>query len=266
MYSGSPSSGIRALVLCAGEGTRLRPFTLTRPKAMTDVAGVPLIVHLLVWLRGSGLREVAINLHYLPDAIPALLGDGGDYGVQVTYSREDELLGSAGAAKRLLDWLSDPFLVVYGDNLTDVGLAPLLETHKTRAAIATLGLAPAEDPTRVGIVVCDADGWVEGFEEKPPAHRVAQLEGRYGTLWANAGIYVLSKTALAGVLPDTPCDFGRDVFPALLQQGMPVYGLPLDGYLLDIGSPERLARAERDAEAGRGKLPAAPALRPAASL
>src|SRR5690348_4118791 len=116
-----PTGGasMRALILAAGEGTRLRPLTSERPKPMLPVGGTPILEHLIVLLRNHGIDEIAINLHYKPEAITDHFGDGRRFGVQLTYSPEAELLGSAGAAKQL-DWfLSDTFLVLYGDVLTD---------------------------------------------------------------------------------------------------------------------------------------------------
>src|SRR3972149_4023635 len=127
---------MKALVLAAGEGTRLRPLTERCPKPMLPVGDKPLLAHILSWLKRHGIQEIAVNLHYLPDTVTAALGDGSRFGVQLTYSYENPILGSAGAARRLEKFLDQTFVVVYGDLLLDVGLHDLLSYHeRSRAAI-----------------------------------------------------------------------------------------------------------------------------------
>lgn len=237
-------SGLRALVLCAGKGTRLSPYTQTKPKALVDLGGKPLLVHLLQWLRYQGVTDIAVNLHYHAEAIPAALGNGTSLGIRLIYSYEPELLGTAGAVRKLAGWFSDPFLVIYGDLLTDVDLAPLVQFHRSQGALATLGLVPGQEPTWQGIVVRGPRCQVQRFVEKPTADQVAKLRDHQGIVWASAGLYVLSVAALAYVPPDTPLDFGYDLIPQWVEGGQPVYGIPLIGYLLDVGTPERLALGE----------------------
>lgn len=236
---------VKALVLAAGEGTRLRPLTLDRPKPMVPIGGRPILGHLIALLRHHGVRDIAVNLHYKPDAIVDYLGDGSPLGVRVTYSREARLLGSAGAAKRLERFLDRTFVVLYGDVLTDADLGALIAAHRRRNAIATLLVHAVPDPTRQGIVGLAPDGRIERFVEKPSPDAV------FSRL-ANAGVYVLEPALLERIPPDRPFDFGQDVFPGLIAEGRPIYGQQLDGcYILDIGSPERYAQAERDYGSGR---------------
>lgn len=235
---------MKALILAAGEGTRLRPLTLERPKPMVPLGGRPLLEHLVMLLRQHGIRDLAINLHYKPEAIVEHFGDGQRFGVSITYSHEPQLLGSAGAA-RALDWyFSEPFLVLYGDVLTDVDLTAFVNWHHTHGGLASLALYEVEDPTRCGVVEVDRDGRIRRFVEKPPADDVPSN-------LANAGIYVLDPRLLQLVPRDQPFDFGLDVFPAALQSGLPLYGLRVHGYVLDIGSLERYAQADADVRAGR---------------
>jgi NDP-sugar pyrophosphorylase family protein len=174
-------------------------------------------------------------------------GDGARLGVEITYSHEPRLLGSAGAAKQL-EWFlaetSEPFLVVYGDVLSAVDLNPLLDVHREQGATATLALYEVEDPSRVGIVDVTPDGRITRFTEKP-------APGTASSNLANAGIYVLDPDVLREVPANTPFDFGMNVFPNLLAAGRDLYGVRLDGYLLDIGAPERYWQAEADFAAGR---------------
>jgi NDP-sugar pyrophosphorylase family protein len=242
---------MRALLLAAGEGRRLRPLTLDRPKPMLPVGGRPLLEHLVDLLRRHGIHEVAINLHYQPRAIVDYFGDGSRSGVSITYSYEPHLVGSAGAVKQLHWFLgSEPFLVLYGDVLADVSLSELIARHNARRCAGTLVLYEVEDPTRVGIVELDEDERITGFVEKPARGEVR------GNL-ANAGIYLLDPSVIDLIPPDVESDFGRDIFPAALERGFDLRGIRLDGYLLDIGSPERYAQAERDHAAGRLPLSSA---------
>jgi NDP-sugar pyrophosphorylase family protein len=238
-------SKMKALLLAAGEGTRLRPLTLDRPKPMLPLGGRPMLEYLVVLLQAHGVTEIAINLHYKPDAIVEYFGDGQRFGVSITYSPEPRLLGSAGAAKHL-DWFFDgkPFLVMYGDVLANVDLGELIKAHRARRAAGTLVLYQVEDPTRCGMVELAPDGRITRFVEKP-----SRLEVRSDL--ANAGIYLLEPEILDFVPRGGKSDFGRDVFPAALQAGVHLFGMDLGGYLLDIGSPERYAQAQVDLLTGR---------------
>jgi mannose-1-phosphate guanylyltransferase / phosphomannomutase len=234
---------VRALVLAAGEGTRLRPLTLDCPKPMLPVGGRPILEHLIALLRSHGVTEIAINLHYQPNAIVRHFGDGSRFGVSIIYSREERLLGSAGAAKQLEWFFDDSFLLLYGDVLTDLDLSALSEQHRIRRAAATLALHEVPDPTRCGIVGLGPDGRIVRFVEKPSPDAV------FSNLTA-AGVCVLEPGILRHIPLDRPFDLGYDLFPLLLGRGLPVYGYLARGYVLDVGSPERYAQAEADLQAG----------------
>src|SRR3954466_5410749 len=150
---------MKALVLAAGEGTRLRPHTLDRPKPMVQIAGVPMIDFALAWLSRHGVSEVAINLHYKPESLVAHVGSGERFGLQVRYSHEAELLGSAGALRPLRDYFSSAseFVVLYGDVLTNFDLREAFERHRSARADLTIVLTMVDDPTRAGIVKIDGD-------------------------------------------------------------------------------------------------------------
>jgi NDP-sugar pyrophosphorylase family protein len=245
---------MRALILAAGEGTRLRPLTLDRPKPMLPLGDRPLLEHLVNLLCRHGIREVAINLHYRPESIVDHFGDGSRFGVSITYSFEHHLLGSAGAA-RALDWFfTEPFVVLYGDVLTDADLTSLVGWHASHGGLATLALYEVDDPTRCGVVELDDVGRIRRFVEKPPPEAVPSN-------LANAGIYVLDPRLLDLVPGDQVSDFGHNVFPVALDRGLPLFGRRADGYVLDIGSVERYEQADYDVRAGRLRY-ANPALAP----
>jgi mannose-1-phosphate guanylyltransferase len=220
---------MKAIVLAAGAGTRLRPLTDTTPKPMLPVRGEPLLVHLLRWLRRYAITDVALNLHYLPEQIQSALGDGAQLGMNLIYSFEPELLGTAGAVKRLESFFDQPFVVVYGDLLLDVDLAALIDYHQSRRALVTIGLKHTDDPSSQGMIACDSSGRVLRFVEKPASWNAEQRT-------ANAGIYIVEPELVQQIPADRPCDWGHDLFPLLIAQGAPIYAQLLNGTVIDIGT------------------------------
>jgi NDP-sugar pyrophosphorylase family protein len=238
---------MKAMILAAGEGTRLRPLTDAAPKPMLEVGGRPLIAHLIDLLRSYGVRDIAINLHHKPEVLRAYLGDGSRFGVRITYSGEDVLLGSAGAVKKLEHLFDDSFFVLYGDVLTDIDLSALAAFHRDQAACVTIALYQAEDPARCGIVEIDGDCRVRRFLEKPQPQEVFSK-------WASAGIYVVEPDILPLIPAGSFFDFGADLIPILLREGLPVRGYVSLSYFLDIGSWERYRQAQHDLTAGFVKI------------
>ncbi len=222
---------MNAVVLAAGKGSRLASLTAAVPKPMLAVGGRPVIGHLLALLARTGVREVFMNLHHRPDVLRDYCGDGVRWGLRIHYAVEAELLGTAGALRSFARRLDGPFFVAYGDNFFECDPAPLWAFHEARRPLATIALFPKDDVTGSGVVQLDAEGRVRRFVEKP-----APAEA-YGRL-VNGGLYVLSPAVLP-LLPDkVPCDFGYDVFPALVASGHPVYGRVLDGAVWPIDTPE----------------------------
>jgi NDP-sugar pyrophosphorylase family protein len=235
---------MKAIILAAGAGTRLRPLTDTCPKPMLPIAGRPLLARTLDWLSAAGVAEAALNLHHLPEVVRDGLGDGHAWGMALCYSYEPELLGTAGAvraiAERFPGWVDQTFLVIYGDMLLDIDLAGLAAFHRASGALLTMALKRTATPRTQGMVELDAAGRVRRFVEKP-----REWDG--GDV-ANAGIY-LCEPAVLGAIPRGFSDFGHDIIPALLADGAPIYGQLARGYLLDIGTPEAYAQANREWEA-----------------
>jgi NDP-sugar pyrophosphorylase family protein len=237
----------KALVLAAGEGTRLRPLTLDRPKPMVLINDKPLLEHTIVWLRQHGVKDIAINLHYCPEVILNHFGDGAALGVRIVYSREDKILGTAGAVRKLNGFLDGgPLVVMYGDVLTNLDLGALLAFHSRAVASdpsarVTMSLYHVPNPTEVGLVGLDENGRVTRFVEKPRPEQVF-------TDLANAGVLVIEPDIVECIPSDTFYDFGQHLFPQLLQSGVSMYGwvIPQDTYLLDIGTPEKYAQAQRE--------------------
>lgn len=228
---------MKALVLAAGAGTRLRPLTDTCPKPMLPIAGKPLLERTMRWLAAAGVTHAALNLHHLPEVVRAGLGDGSRFGIHINYHLEHELLGTAGATHGFPGFFDQPFLVIYGDLLMDLDLADLIQFHRQRAATMTLALKRTTTPQSQGMIEVDGEGRVVRFVEKPAVWDAGDT--------ANAGVYVC-EPAVAARIPPGFSDFGHDIIPALLSDGTPVYGRPLQGYLLDIGTPAAYAQAQLD--------------------
>lgn len=247
--SGQNHFAPRAMILAAGKGTRLWPLTNRIPKAMISVGGRPLLEHTIELLREHGVRDIAINLHAHADVIAEHLGDGSRFGISLTYSFEPQLLGTAGAVKKLEEYFKDgTFYVVYGDVLTRLDLSSLLDYHRRRRAMATIALYQPEDPTRCGVVQQDENDWITSFIEKPEARTT-------GNAWANAGVYVVEPGLLHQIRGDIPQDFGRDVFPRIVGNGRGLAGFRSDAVFWDVGTAERLRLAEDWFLAVAGKDP-----------
>ena len=231
---------MKALVLAASKGTRLGPLTNHVPKPMLPIGGRPLLEHVIELLRRHGITDIAVNLHYQPDAILRHFGSGEAWGVHLRYSYEASLLGSAGTALRHLAWVyPDPFLVYYGDVYSDMNLTELIEQHRSGRAAATIAVNLVDGQTRSSIVEFDADRRVRRFVEPPPDDQVLSR-------WSNSGIYVLNPEVLRFV-SDIPSDFGHDVFPRLLEADVPLQAYPTTSTLIHIGTPENLQRAQQAA-------------------
>ena len=240
---------MKALVLCAGYGTRLGDLTRELPKPMLSLGPQPLLAYLLGHLRAQGFTQLAINLHFRPEIIREFLGTGAAWGLEVTYSPEPELLGTAGGLKRLARFFENEecFLVQYGDVLTDQDLIALVRFHREHAAVATLLLHQRARSNSV--VTLDAAGRISGFLERPTD---AARQG-VDSPWVNSGLCVCSPEILAAIPADRPCDLPRDVFARLVATGR-LFGFPLTGYRCAIDSPERLAEARAAVAEGRCRV------------
>lgn len=232
------------MILAAGEGTRLRPLTLTLPKPMAPIVGKPLLERTLLWLAEQGITEAAVNLYHRPQAIPDYFGDKFA-GITLHYFFEDTLRGTAGGVKAAAPLFCDaPFFVIYGDNLIQADLRRIAAFHAAHPSLGTITLFHHPNPTAAGIVGIDEEGRIQRFVEKPPADQV------FSDL-ANAGVYLLDPAVLEAIPADIPSDFGKDIFPALLAAEQPLYGTLLGGYLQDTGTSEAYRQANWDLLAGR---------------
>ena len=236
---------LRALVLAAGRGERLRPLTDLVPKPLLPVLGRPILEHTLERLAAAGVESTAINLHHLGDQIPAWLGDEAE-GMQLVYSPEEELLGTLGPLARLAGFLgaSDPFLLVNGDSLCAWPLGTLLERQRSGAAAATLLLSSRADPDAFGGgVVVDESDHILSFDGTGSA-----AGARRGVF---AGLHVITGDLLLG-LEERPSDIVRDLYEPLLEDGRALQAVFTDLPWHDLGTPSRYLRGVLDTAAGGG--------------
>jgi len=246
---------MRAMILAAGLGTRLRPLTYAMPKPMVPVANRPVMEHILRLLARHGFTETIANLHWFPELIQEYFGDGSLCGVDLSYSYEEQLLGTSGGVRNAAGFLGDSFLVISGDALTDLDLGAMREFHESLDGIATLATKRVDDTSQFGVAITGSDGRIQGFQEKPdPAEALSDL--------ANCGIYMFrkeifdyfpepgtSKAAGPGD-PDGFADWAMDVFPRLLEGDVPFYSHEIDAYWNDIGNLEELRESTVDALTG----------------
>jgi mannose-1-phosphate guanylyltransferase len=241
---------VKAMILAGGLSTRLYPLTKLVPKPLVPVAGRPNAAHLLHYLRAYGFDEIAINVHYLAEAIEEALGDGSRFGVRLHYSYEPELLGSAGGVKNIADFFGEEsFLVIGCDEVTDLRLDRMIAFHRERDAIATIGLVECDEVDQYGVVVVDERGKITGFQEKPP-------KGTECSKLVNTGVYLFSPAIFAHIPAGEFYDFGKQVFPALQAAGERFYGFDARGaYWADIGTPDEYRRASYDVVRGVVRIP-----------
>lgn len=238
---------MKAVVMAGGQGTRLRPLTSNQPKPMLPIVGRPMMEHVLRLLRQHGFTETVATVQFLASVIRNYFGDGADLGVQMAYATEDEPLGTAGSVKNAEHFLDETFLVISGDAVTDIDLSEAVRFHREKGAAVTVVLKRVENPLEFGIVIADDDGRIDRFLEKPG----------WGEVFSdtiNTGIYVVEPEVLGYVPAAEEHDFAKDLFPALLDKGLPMYGFVADGYWEDVGNLEAYLEVHRDILDGRVAL------------
>lgn len=226
---------MQALILAGGEGTRLRPLTETIPKPVVPLAGRPHIAYVIDWLAAHGVDDVVVSCGHLADGVRAALE--GIRAPRLSVVEEPEARGTAGAIKFAEDRLGDRFFVINGDVLCDLDLGALVEQHERTGARATIALYPVDDPSAYGLVHRRCDGAIEEFLEKPEPAQIDTDE-------INAGAYLLERSVLDEIPPGRAVSIEREVFPELV--GNWLYGRRLEGYWIDIGTPERYLQANWD--------------------
>ncbi len=232
-------SGMQAVVMAGGQGTRLRPLTSNQPKPMVPVVNKPIMEHIVELLRRHGFGQVVVTLQFLPTVITNYFGDGSPWGVDINYVTEESPLGTAGSVRNARSFLDRTFVVVSGDAITDIDLTAAARFHAERGAMATIVLKKAPDPLEFGLVITEEDGRIVRFLEKPG----------WGEVFSdtiNTGIYILEPDVLGMVPGDRPYDFSKELYPQMLENGLPLYGYVAEGYWTDVGNHEQYLAAHRD--------------------
>ena len=239
-----------AVILVGGQGTRLRPLTLSAPKPMLPTAGVPFLTHLLARIRETGIKHVVLGTSFKAEVFEEHFADGSDFGLEIEYVTETEPLGTGGGIRNVLPKLrADNVMVFNGDVLGGTDLGAVLDTHVRTEADVTLHLVRVSDPRAFGCVPTDADGRVTAFLEKtqdPPTDQI------------NAGCYVFRREIIEQIPEGRPVSVEREVFPTLLTEGKKVCGHVDAAYWRDMGTPEDFVRGSADLVRGIAPSPALP--------
>jgi len=234
---------MKAVILIGGEATRLRPLTQNIPKAVVPVLNTPFLELVCRYLSRHGVRDIVLTQSRLLP-IAGYFGNGSQFGIRIDYTNEDAPLGTAGAVKNAEKYLTEAFLVLNGDVLTDLDISAMVSFHRQKKARVTIALTPVDDPTSYGLVETDDENRITLFLEKPRPDQIT-------TNLINAGIYVIEADVLARIPPQTSFSFERELFPQLLEQGEPVYAYPSSGYWIDIGTPQKYLQLNQDLLAGK---------------
>lgn len=249
---------MKAMILAAGKGERLRPLTEILPKPALPVGNSPLLLYTAAFLRAAAVSEVGINLHHLAPHVRQVLGDGSQSGLQITYSYELTLLGTAGGIKQLEPfWGQEPFFVINGDTLTRIDLGKLRDFHNRVGSALTLALREDPRAPSFGLVGVDEEGRICRLcDHKRHPEKPAAAEYMF------SGVHLWEPEILSEIPAHVPWDFSRQLFPHLLQRGFPLYGFPVDGYWNDIGTPQRYLDTHWDLLKGEFSRPGLPPMEP----
>ncbi len=239
---------MKAVVMAGGEGSRLRPLTLNRPKPMVPMVDRPVMGHIVELLKRHQITDIVVTVQYMASVIQDHFGDGSAFGVDITYSLEDRPLGTAGSVKRAEDLLHEPFLVISGDAVTDIDLTQVIARHRSAGAMVTMTLKRVPNPLEYGVAICDDAGYVRELVEKPSW-------GEVFSDTVNTGIYVIDPAVFELIDVDKPVDWAKDIFPRLLQIPNGIAGCVVDGYWTDVGTIDEYMRATRDYLMGAVQLP-----------
>jgi NDP-sugar pyrophosphorylase family protein len=242
---------VQAIILAGGEGTRLRPLTLARPKPIVPLLNVPFLHYQIGFLSRHGITDIVLACSHLPDAVQKVMGDGSGLGIRLRYAVEETPLGTGGGVRNAADLVNGRFVVLNGDVLTDMELTAMLRSHQARKAKVTIFLITAADPSLYGVVETDPDGRIRRFTEKPPP-------GQQSANTVNAGVYVMEREMLDLIPREHIVSIEREFFPDLLAQGVPFFGYHAHAYWIDIGTPEKYRQVHLDLLRGALSTPIAP--------
>lgn len=220
---------MKAVILAGGLGTRLRPLTCAVPKPLVPVVNKPLLEYTLQLLKKHGFDDILILLYYRGDSIRDFAGDGGRFGIRISYLENEEDLGTAGSVESARSCLEQPFLVISGDTISNFNLEKLADFHRDKKSLLTIVLTRVKDPLEFGITVNSKDGRIERFLEKPSPEKAFSKV-------VNTGMYIIDPEVMDYIPHGQKFDFSKDLFPVLLEKELPLYGYTASGYWKDVGT------------------------------
>lgn len=233
---------MKAIIVAGGKGERLRPITNTIPKPMVSVAGKPLLLHTVELLKQAGITEFIFALCYLPHVIQNYFEDGSKFGISIEYTFEDSSnpLGTAGAIKEAQKYIDDTFIVTYADILRELDIVKMVKLHNYYSAFATLNVYKREGKYPKSMVKFDNNKTILEFVERP---RIEQIKEDF--VWANGSFYIFEKEIFDYIPANSDIDFGKHIFPTLLEQKKKVLAFPTEDLFIDIGTKEKMQKAEK---------------------
>ncbi|MGC4376029.1 sugar phosphate nucleotidyltransferase [Fictibacillus sp. Mic-4] len=239
---------MKGVIMAGGKGTRLRPLTCNLPKPMVPILHKPVMEYSIELLKKYGITDIAVTVHYLPDAIKNYFGDGSEFGVNLHYFEETTPLGTAGSIKNAEEFLDERFIVISGDALTDFNLQKGIQYHEEKESLVTIFMKQVESPLEYGVIMTNKDGQIIRFLEKPSWNEVFSDT-------VNTGIYVLEPEIFNYIEKDVPTDFSKDLFPLLMKEERELYGYEAQGYWSDIGSLQQYRQSHYDMLDGAVNIP-----------
>lgn len=240
------------VIVAGGRGTRLAPLTDRIPKPMIEVAGKPVLHHIVNHFAYFGFRKFVMCLCYLPHIIEDYFQDGSKFGLEISYvhEKEDIPLGSAGAVGLAKGKLTSTFIVAYADILRNLDLIKLWEYHNQMSGLGTIALHKSSSPLPRSLVKFDIkNNLINEFIEHPTPEQINN-----STVWSNASLYIFEDKILKYLPKDKVSDFSSDIFPNLIKENKRLYSYPIKDYLIDIGTIDKLRLAESDIKSGKLKL------------
>lgn len=231
---------MKAIILAGGKGSRLHPLTAHYPKPLLSLLDKPVLEYNIELLRNHGIKDIAILIHHYGNEIRKYFGNGARLGVNITYYEDNPPLGTAGSIKQAELFTEDNMFIIFsGDVFTDFSLLEAIESHREKSPICTIFLTNANDTQSFGLVKLDSKGYIKHFIEKP------KIQFQHPQL-INTGIYIFSPRIFQYIPKNTFMDFGRDIFPKLLENDEKIYGYLAKGFWLDVGEIDRFHQASMD--------------------
>lgn len=233
---------MKAIIVAGGRGERLHSLTDKIPKPMIKVKGKPILEHLLYLLKKNGVREFIFALCYLPKTITSYFGDGSKFGVRIDYTFEgdNEPLGTAGAILPAKQYINDTFIVSYADILRELNISEMINYHSKKKSFVTLHVYKRFGPDPKSMILFDKQNRITEFKERPMPGDLTE-----DFVWANGAFYILEPGVFKFIPKNKKSDFGKNIFPSLLEEKKLLYAYPYNGYFVDIGNLEKLEKARK---------------------